>query len=177
MANEETRWLDSDETEAWIPLASMLLTLPAALDAQLQRDSALTFYEYVVLASLSNADAAGYRMSDLATVTSGALSRLSQVVTRMEKRSWVARVPDPDDGRATRVVLRPAGRKQLEAAAPGHVATVRRLVFDPLNETQVQQLRRIAMRVASAVAGPDNLLHSRSTRPVDQAASHPRRRS
>lgn len=174
MATEAPRWLSSDEIEAWIPFASMLLTLPAALDAQLQRDAGLTFYEYSVLAALSETEAGGFRMSDLATVTSGGLSRLSQVVTRMEKRGWVARVPDPDDGRATRVVLKAGGRKQLEAAAPRHVETVRQFVFDQLNEAQVQQLRRIALRVATAVTGPDNLLQTRAAERAGKAA---RRRS
>lgn len=173
MAPDATRWLSSDEIEAWIPFAAVLLTLPAALEAQLQRDAGLTFYEYNVLAALSENDAAGLRMGDLAAVTSGGLSRLSQVVTRMEKRAWVARVPDPDDGRATRVVLKAGGRKQLEAAAPRHVETVRQLVFDQLNEAQVQQLRRIAMRVATAVTGPDTLLQTRTA----ERTGRPARRS
>ncbi|MEZ5410160.1 MAG: MarR family transcriptional regulator [Acidimicrobiales bacterium] len=156
MAADETRWLDDDEQDAWRPLASVLLTLPAALDAQLQRQSKLTFYEYVVLAGLEQAGSDGYRMTDLAAVTSGALSRLSQVVTRMEERQWVARTPDPLDGRATRVVLRPAGAKQLKAAAPGHLETVRRFVFDELTPTQVQQLRRVMQKISGTLSGPDS---------------------
>lgn len=139
---------------------SVLLTLPAALDAQLQRQSNLTFYEYVVLAGLERAGAEGYRMTDLAAVTSGALSRLSQVVTRMEQRKWVARTPDPVDGRATRVVLQPEGAKQLAAAAPGHVATVRRLVFDELTPAQVQQLRRVMLKISGTLSGPDSLIQA-----------------
>lgn len=160
MAADEGRWLDSDEQDAWRPLVSVLLTLPAALDAQLQRQSNLTFYEYVVLAGLERAGAEGHRMTDLAAVTSGALSRLSQVVTRMEQRGWVARTPDPLDGRATRVVLRPEGAKQLAAAAPDHVATVRRLVFDELTPTQVQQLRRVMLKISGAISGPDSLIQA-----------------
>ena len=38
-------------------------------------------------------------VSELAAVTSGALNRRSQVVTRMEQRGWGARHPDPDDKR------------------------------------------------------------------------------
>lgn len=153
MSADETRWLDGDEQEAWAPLMSVLLTLPAALDAQLQRQSKLTFYDYVVLSSLSQAGGDGYRMTELAVATSGALSRLSQVVTRMEQRKWVARTADPLDRRATRVVLRPAGARQLAAAAPGHVETVRRLVFDQLTPAQVQQLRRLMVKISGATTG------------------------
>lgn len=160
MGADETRWLDPDEQDAWVPFVSVLLTLPAALDAQLQRESSLTFYEYVVLAALSQADPTGYRMTDLAAATSAAPSRLSQVVSRMERRGWVTRRPDPADGRATRVALEADGMQQLTAAAPGHVATVRRLVFDQLSPTQVQQLRRVARKISNVVSGPDSLVHA-----------------
>lgn len=159
MADEP--WLTSEEQEAWVPLVPILLLLPGALDAQLQADAGLTFYEYVVLSALSEFGADGLRMSDLAVVTSGAPSRLSQVVGRMEARDWVERRPDPDDGRATRVELRPAGRTMLEGAAPGHAATVRRLVIDRLTAAQVGQLERIAHRIASGLIPPDSLLQQR----------------
>lgn len=163
MAGEETRWLDRDEQEAWIPLVTVLLMLPSALDAQLQRESGLTLYEYIVLSALSEIGGDGVRMSDLAAVTSAQPSRLSQVVTRMEQRDWVVRTPDPDDGRATRVILRPEGRRQLVSAAAGHVDAVREHVFDQLTPTQVHQLQRIAQRIASTLVPPDSLIHTRET--------------
>lgn len=156
MSADETRWLDANEQDAWKPLVSVLLMLPSALDAQLQRQSNLTFYEFVVLAELEQAGNGGYRMTELAAVTSGALSRLSQVVTRMEQRKWVARTPDPLDGRATRVRLRPAGARQLAAATPGHLETVRRLVFDELTPAQVQQLRRLMVKISATLSAPES---------------------
>ena len=141
----------------------MLLMLPNALDVQLQQDAGLTFYEYVVLAALSEAGEGGLRISDLAAVTSASQPRLSQVATRLEKRGWVARRPDPCDGRATRVALRPAGLRLLEKAAPHHADTVRRLVFDRLTASQVHHLERIAMSIASGLVPPDSLIHARQT--------------
>lgn len=176
MSADETRWLDSDEQNAWRPLVSVLLTLPAALDAQLQRQSNLTFYEFVVLTELERAGADGYRMTDLAAVTSGALSRLSQVVTRMEQRKWVARTPDPLDRRATRAVLQPEGAKQLKAAEPGHVDTVRRLVFDELTPTQVQQLRRVMGKISGTISGSDSLIQARVSSGRSAGASRAGRR-
>ena len=38
----------------------------------------------------------------------------------------------------------------MVAAAPGHVATVRRLVFDPLTKVQARQLREIGSRIMRA---------------------------
>lgn len=160
---DDQRWLDDAEKAAWIPLVSTLLLLPSALDAQLQQDSGLTFYEYVVLAALSEAGEEGFRISDLAAVTSASQPRLSQVATRLEQRGWVARRSDPDDRRSTRVTIRPAGQKVLAEAAPRHADTVRRLVFDQLTPSQVGQLERIAMRIASTLVPPDSLIHARRT--------------
>ena len=40
------------------------------------------------------------------------------------------------------------------AAAPGHVAEVHRLIFDPLTKAQQRQLRDISQRIMRAIA-PD----------------------
>jgi DNA-binding MarR family transcriptional regulator len=48
------------------------------------------------------------------------------------ERGLAERIPSEDDGRATDAILTRAGREAIDAAAPGHVALVRRLFFDPL---------------------------------------------
>ena len=50
---QEPRWLDDEESQAWRALASALVGLPAALDAQLRRDAGISHFEYQVLALLS----------------------------------------------------------------------------------------------------------------------------
>src|SRR5215471_2183441 len=101
----ETRWLDAEESQAWRALAHALVRLPAALDAQLRRDAGISHFEYQVLALLSEAPDRTLRMSALATMAEGSLPRLSQVVARLEQRSWVRRSPDPADGRYTLATL------------------------------------------------------------------------
>ncbi len=91
------------------------------------------------------------RMTSLAERTEGSLPRLSQVVARLEKRGWVTRSTDPDDGRCTLATLTSEGLDKVIEAAPGHVAEVRRLVLDPLSPTQAKQLRTIGERVIQAV--------------------------
>lgn len=171
MSADDPQWLERSEQDAWIPFVPVLLLLPGALDAQLQRDAGLTFYEYTVLAALSGIGGDGVRMSDLAAVTSGAPSRLSQVVSRMESRNWVQRSPHPDDGRATLVRILPEGFERLAAAAPDHVRAVRQLVFHQLTPAQVQQLERIALRIASALLPSDSLIHTREAFKRDREAS------
>lgn len=147
----EPRWLDAEEHEAWMALARLVVRLPAALDRQLQRDSGLTHFEYQVLAGLSEAPGRTLRMRVLARFAEGQLPRLSQVAARLESRGLISRRPDPDDGRSTLATLTDAGFEVLAAAAPGHVETVRRSVFDGLTRAQVRQLRDIGGRIGSAL--------------------------
>ena len=92
---QEPRWLDAGEQQTWLALASVLMRLPAALDAQLQRDAGISHFEYQVMAGLSMSAERTLRMSVLAALAEGSLPRLSQVVGRLEKRGWVRRTPDP----------------------------------------------------------------------------------
>jgi DNA-binding MarR family transcriptional regulator len=147
----ETRWLDDAEMEAWLAFAALFIKLPAALDRQLLRDAGLSHFEYQVLAGLSQAPDRTLRMSDLAKFTEGQLPRLSQVAARLEKRGWLTRRADPTDGRFTLGTITDAGMAKLIETAPGHVSTVRRLVFDSLTPEQVGQLRDIARNIVDAV--------------------------
>jgi DNA-binding MarR family transcriptional regulator len=147
----EPQWLDENEQAAWLALTALLLTLPSALDAQLQNDAGMSFYEYMVLSMLSHAPDETLRMRHLATLTNGSLSRVSQVASRLETRGWLKRRPDPTDGRTTLATLTASGRRKLVAAAPGHVGNVRRLVLDPLSKSQVDQLRDTCLRIRHAI--------------------------
>jgi len=145
--DEETRWLEPDELAAWMSLAALLFKLPGVLDFQLQRDSGLTHFEYLVMAGLSESPDHTRRMSDLAGFANGSLSRLSHVVKRLERRGFVERRPDHEDGRITVAELTPAGYEQVVAAAPGHVATVREYVIDALTPEQLRQLKVIGDQI------------------------------
>ena len=147
----EPQWLTEEERDAWIPLVGMLIKLPAALDAQLQRDASLSHFEYMVLSRLSEAPGHSLRMTDLAILANGSLSRLSHVVTRLERRGWVRRESCPADGRYTNAVLTVDGWAKVVAAAPGHVAAVRQLVVDALSPEQIGQLRDIAQQIMGRV--------------------------
>jgi len=155
---QQPRWLDAGEQQTWLALASMLIRLPAALDAQLQRDAGISHFEYQVLAGLSMSPERTVRMSVLAALAEGSLPRLSQVVGRLEKRGWVRRTPDPADGRYTLAILTGEGWAKVAATAPGHVAEVRRLVFDPLTKAQSRQLREIGRRIMRAIDPGDPCL-------------------
>jgi DNA-binding MarR family transcriptional regulator len=150
----EPRWLSPDELRAWMTLAGVMVRLPAALDAQLQRDNGLSMFEYFVLSGLSMAENHTSRMSDLAEFTNGSLSRLSNVVKRLEQRGAVRREPAPENGRYINAILTAHGWDLVEAAAPGHVEAVRRLIFDVLAPEQVTSLGEIGDRVLANLEPP-----------------------
>lgn len=158
---QQPRWLDDDEQQTWLTLVSVLIRLPAALDAQLQRDAGISQFDYQVLAGLSEAADRTMRMSELAMLAEGSLSRLSQVVSRLEKRGWVRRTPDPTDGRYTLAILTEQGWAKVVETAPGHVEAVRRLVFDPLTKAQQRQLRDMGRRIMRVVDPDDSCPTSR----------------
>jgi DNA-binding MarR family transcriptional regulator len=141
----------------WRTLTLLLYRLPAQFDAQLQRDCQLSFVEYYVLAGLSDRPDHTMRMSELAVFANSELSRLSHLMRRLEIRGFVRREPDPTDRRYTNAILTPAGYDHLVHAAPGHVARVRELVFDALDDDDVRQLAAIADKINARiddVSGP-----------------------
>jgi DNA-binding MarR family transcriptional regulator len=142
-------WLSDDETSAWVGLLAILLKLPGLLDGQLQRDCGIGTFDYVVLSSLSMSHGRMLRMSALAELANGSLSRLSNVVKRLEQQGWIRREPDPTDRRYTVAQLTDAGWEQVVAAAPGHVRAVRNFVLDPLSPTQIRQLADIGSKIRS----------------------------
>lgn len=148
--NNDPRWLNDDEREAWIGLMAVLLRVPAAIDRQLKSSAGMSHFDYQVMVILSGAPNQTLRMSELANGTEGSLPRLSQVASRLEKAGWIDRQPDPDDGRTTLATLTSLGQSKLEGAAPGHVEEVRRIVFDHLTPSQVLELARIADRILQA---------------------------
>lgn len=130
---------------------NLMQQLPAALETRLQQDSDLSFVEYYVLALLSDEPGRRMRMSVLAAKVNCELSRLSHLVGRLQKRGLVEREADPDNGRYTLAVLTDAGFDYLAAAAPGHVARVRDLFVDALTPTELNTLRKIALKVVANV--------------------------
>jgi DNA-binding MarR family transcriptional regulator len=149
----EPRWLEGIERDAWLSLIGVIIRLPAALDAQLQRDAGLSHFEYTVMVNLSNADDHVLRMSQLAALCHSSLSRLSHVVARLERRGWLRRDPCPDDGRATLATLTDDGFAKLASAAPGHVDAVRAYVIDALDPEQLGQLSAIGETILGRLDG------------------------
>ncbi len=144
-------WLDADERSLWLSLTCVLMKLPTALDAQLQKSAELTFFEYLLLAMLSEQPTRTLKMSELASITNASLSRLSHVARRLEGRGLLSRSEDENDRRCNNATVTSDGVSLVEAAAPEHVMTVRQLVIDAVGTSAMESFANGCRAIAEAV--------------------------
>ena len=145
------RGLTAAEVDSWLSVVRLMTWLPWSIDQQLRRDANLGMAEYQVMARLSQSRGRTLRMSALADLANASLSRLSHLITRLERRGLVRREPDPADGRFTNAILTDEGFRTLAAAAPVHVAHVRSLVIDVLSPEQLRRMGLAADRIMSHI--------------------------
>lgn len=145
------RWLDDEEMSAWLPLLRLVQLLPQALDRQLRERTGINHVYYSMLAVLSGQPERRLPLTGLARAAAMSQSRASHAVTSLQERGWVTRQPCPTDRRVQYVQLTGAGLAVLAQHAPGHVAEVRRVVFDPLDRDDLAHLRRIALKILAAL--------------------------
>ncbi|WP_416973572.1 MarR family winged helix-turn-helix transcriptional regulator [Streptomyces sp. 4F14] len=150
-----TRWLSPDEMRAWRAYVSALFLVEDALDRQLQQDAGMPHLYYSILANLSDAPEHRLRMTDLAESTKITRSRLTYAVTRLEKDGLVRREQCRWDKRGSIAALTDEGLAILERIAPGHVETVRSVLFDRLTPEQVGQLEEISRRITEGLEGQE----------------------
>ena len=138
------------EEEAFLrALGRAMLTVPRAFDGDLLREQRLSLSEYSALRHLSEAPGRRLRMSELAGAGALSLSGVTRIVTRLEGRGLVQRERSSCDGRGWNAVLTDAGLHRLRQAWPTHLASVRRHVFDHLNEVDVPAFATALQRFAA----------------------------
>ena len=135
-----TRWLNETEQEAWRGWVEVMRLLPNHLEDRLHERHGLTLTDYQVLVEVSEADGHRLRMTELSHRTQLSKSRLSHQIGRMERAGLVLRTQCPEDRRGQWAELTEAGWSILHDAAPRHVADVRELFFDLLDEQQTAAL-------------------------------------
>jgi DNA-binding MarR family transcriptional regulator len=148
---DEPRWLDEREQRAWRSYTHLRSQLDARLSRRLQQDAGLSDADYSVLVNLSEAPERRLRLFELGRALQWEKSRLSHHLTRMERRGLVARSECPSDARGTYVALTDDGLIAIEAAAPDHVATVRRHFIDVLSPAQLEALTAITEQLLEAL--------------------------
>ena len=147
----DVRWLTGREERAWRSLQFMQMRLEGELGRQLA-GSGLSYSDYVVLVALTDRSDGRMRLFEVGRTLGWEKSRTSHHVTRMADRGLVTKEACESDRRGANVVVTRRGRRAIEAAAPGHVAAVRRLFVDRLSGEQLDVITEVAERV---IAGLD----------------------
>lgn len=143
-------WLSDSEQQAWRGMLLMYQQLFDALDKQLRSEHGIPHTYYEILAMLSEAPDRKLRMAELARLTSTSQSRTSHAVAALEERGWVSREQCPEDRRGNLAALTDEGWDAIVAMAPGHVAEVRKMIFDHLSDADVKELSRLTAAILGA---------------------------
>ncbi|MEV6661776.1 MarR family winged helix-turn-helix transcriptional regulator [Nocardia fluminea] len=138
---------DSVERRAWSAVVTLSMRIPSALDSRLQREFGVTHFEYRVMALLHEAPAHRMRLSTLAARGHGSISRLSHVVSKLERMGW-ARREAAQSGRGIDAVLTESGQAKVVEATPDYLVAVRKLVLDGLDEPQKAELAVLGERLS-----------------------------
>lgn len=129
----------------------MQLRLTGRLAADVAATSDLSYPDYLVLVALSDRAEGRARLFELAEALGWERSRVSHQVTRMTARGLLRKERCDGDRRGAFVVITAPGRKAIEAAAPHHVATVRRLFIDSLTRSELDAITSAAEKVLAVL--------------------------
>jgi DNA-binding MarR family transcriptional regulator len=143
------RWLTPLEQRAWRAFVAVSTLVTAELEAELEAAHGLSLGEYAVLVELSESPDQRLRMTELAGHLHLSPSGLTRRLDLLVREGLIVRESCPTDRRAVYAVLTPSGRARLEAAAPDHVAGVRRHLIDRLDDEQLVHLAEALERVRS----------------------------
>lgn len=168
---ERTRWLSPPEERTWRAYRRMRARLDLQLTRDLANDAGLSEPDYDVLSGVSEAEGQRLRLKELADSMLWSQSRLSHHIARMEQRGLVVREDCASDRRGAVIALTSQGWQTIRAAAPAHVASVRRHLIDLLTPEEIETLGRIAEKVVAHLNEPDSSpdIAATSGRPAKQS--------
>ena len=150
----KVRWLSEREERTWRALQFMQMRLEGELARQLAAESGLSYPDYLVLVALTDRPDGRMRLFELSEILGWEKSRASHHVGRMVDRGLVKKQKCDSDRRGSYVVVTARGRREIDAAAPGHVAAVRRLFVERLSPEQLDLLGDAAEAVLAGFDEP-----------------------
>ncbi len=130
--------------KAWRTLLEGHRDLMRYLEATFDADVPFQYYD--VLLHVAEGEN-GVRMTDLAESIVLSKSGLTSLVDRMAKDGLVERRPDPDDRRATRILLTAEGEKRFAEVSEHHRETVHRIFTSKVTEEEAAVIVDVLERV------------------------------
>ncbi len=150
-SDDGARWLSEDEQRVWRAYLEWSRSLSEALDRDLQDETSLELDDYGILAYLSEGDERQLRMSELADRLTFSRSRLTRRVDRLVADGLVERRRCQLDGRVVYAGLTEHGWEVVRSAAPSHVRSVRRHLFDALEPADISVLDELLPRLLTGL--------------------------
>jgi len=138
--------LNPAQLRAYFALTEVASLLQYAVRQQLQDEGGLSYVQFEILATLADSDRA-LTMTELADRVVYSRSGLTHQAGLLERDGLITRSTSPDDQRATVVDVTDSGRARVAKVLPGHVAVVHELLFDSLDEDDVDTLGDIMVNV------------------------------
>jgi DNA-binding MarR family transcriptional regulator len=136
--------------EAWEALFRAQMTVARELTAADVWDR-VSPTEYGVLYALSTAPD-GLRITELAEDALLTQTGISRLVVRLEASGLLERVPDPEDGRASRVRLTAAGASAQRHVGVRHGRHVAQIMTQAFSVEQLEQLRALCETLTESAA-------------------------
>lgn len=141
--SEPSPALTPAQLAAYLAFTEVSALLRPSVEKQLREAGGLSYVQFQLLARLGDDPEGRQRMTDLADGVVHSRSGLTYQAQLLEQRGLVVRSPSPDDERSTVVALTGAGRDVLAKVFPGHIETVRGLLFAPVTNDDAEHLARI----------------------------------
>jgi DNA-binding MarR family transcriptional regulator len=120
------------------------------LERELLSETGMPLGWYDVLLQLAEAPQRRLRMAELADRVLLSRSGLTRMIDRLQAEGLVRREPSPDDARGTFTVLTADGMARLRAAAPVHLAGIRKHWIEHFTDDEMRQLGDLLARLGPA---------------------------
>jgi MarR family transcriptional regulator, organic hydroperoxide resistance regulator len=121
------------------------------IDARLRESHELPLAFFESLLFISRGPRGSMRVGDLARALRVTVGGTSKLVDRIERAGLIAREPDPDDRRASRVVLTTAGKRKLTAALKTYEAEAGSILGGVLRPAEQQQMSDYVSRLLTSI--------------------------
>jgi DNA-binding MarR family transcriptional regulator len=135
------------QRRAWRAMYKTYWALLPLMDRDLRDRADMDVQTYTTLSHTYLAGPAGIRMKDLATNATLSTSGLTSLVDRLEKRGLLQRKPDPNDRRATRIVLTEQALEPARHAAHVHMRSIEEHFAARLTEAEATTIAEILERI------------------------------
>src|SRR3954468_24575526 len=159
MAARDGSQASSPARVSGVTWATDLIRLEIALwdrvDARLRESHELPLAFFESLLFISRARRGGMRVGDLAQALRVTVGGTSKLVDRIERAGLIAREPDRDDRRASRVVLTTVGKRKLNAARKTYEAEVSAILAGVLSPDEQRQMSQYASRLLTSIDQAD----------------------